>query len=133
MSLCRRLIPVCLAGALLAACQSTPIPETRVGLNEPPPGEVRALTWPAVTGASHYQATVYMDRGATQPVGVAGFTSATHVPLDRIAWQEGHPIADRQYFAYVRAYDRPETTGLLLATRGPVELTIGGLFPSPTP
>lgn len=133
MRSCPRLLLAGLAAAMLTACQPGDIPETRIGLNQPPPGAVQVVSWGEVAGASFYQVTVYLDRGATQPIGLGGLTSATHFPLDRLEWQAGHPVLDREYFWFVRAYDRPDPTGQLLASRGPNAITLDGAVAAPTP
>lgn len=129
----RRLIIAGGVGLAIAACQQAGLDQASIGLNRPAPGTVPALTWAPVTGASAYQVTLSMDRGATLPVGTSGFTANPLLPLDRIIWQEGHPVQGRPYFWTVRAYDRPDPSGLLLVTRGPTEITFDVIWAPPAP
>lgn len=131
----KRLFFIVLAGLVSvgsAACSQWP--DTRIGFNTPPPGTQLAFQWDAVTGASAYQVVVALDRGLTSPVGQSGFTSATRLPFSAIAWLPGHPIDARPYFWAVRAYDRPDPTGLLLSTSAPQSITFTAEdFASPWP
>jgi hypothetical protein len=119
-------------------CQGIPVPETRIGINVPPGGEVRTFSWDPVPSASAYQLVVTIDRNGTQPIGMTGFTSDTQISASAIAWRQGHPVVGRPYFWTVRAYDRPDPQGVLLTVRGPQEIkfTAGDLpqaWPSDLP
>lgn len=103
-------------------CTGMEIPDTRIGLNVPPPGSERTFRWDRVPSASAYQVVVTTDRAGTQPVGVTSFTGDTQMTLAAVAWQQGHPILGRPYFWTLRAYDRPDPQGVLLTVRGPQEI-----------
>ena len=124
----RAVIGLALAGlgvAIALGCnQPTAVPDVRVGINEPPPGTVAALSWFPVPGASAYHVVISIDRGLTQPVGVTGFTTERHVTLSAVAWRPGHPQLGRPYFWTMRAYDRPDPQGLLLTNSDPQPITI---------
>lgn len=120
-------LPILVLAALISTgsggCQGVPVPETRIGINVPPPGTTRVFRWDAVPAASAYQVVVTIDRNGTQPVGVSGFTGDTQLTSQAVAWREGHPVVGRPYFWLVRAYDRPDPQGVLLTVRGPYDVT----------
>ena len=118
----RRMLLVAL-GALALATTGCTMPDfTTIGLNRPAPGLGKAFGWKAVPGASAYQVVITMDRAGTQPAGISGFTSDTHVAYQAVVWREGNPIKDRPYFWVIKAYDRPDPQGLLLTQSEPIEV-----------
>jgi len=85
---------------------------------------------------------VSLDRAGMAPVGVTAMLSDHQLDPAKIAWHEGHPVADRPYFWVVRAFDRPDPQGLMLSVSEPREISFhpqgGGLSvtyqePTPTP
>ena len=119
------------AALALAGCDAATtaaMPDVAIGLNRPAPGlhglpsaMERRFAWSARPGASAYLVVVSTDRGGADPVASSGFTAATMLPATALAWRELHPLADRAYFWTVRAYDRPDPQGLLLARSEPRE------------
>lgn len=81
----------------------------------------RVFDWDARPGAQAYQVVASLDRAGTAIAAVSAFTSAVTMPLTALSWREGHPSAGRSYFWVVRAYDRADPQGLLLATSDPRE------------
>lgn len=81
----------------------------------------RNFDWDPRPGAMAYQVVASLDRGGTAIAAVSAFTSAFALPVSALAWREGHPSTDRAYFWVVRAYDRADPQGLLLATSDPRE------------
>ncbi len=106
---------VALTLALTGCDAATPVPNVAIGLNRPPAGFERRFGWTGRPGASAYLVVVSTDRGGADPVATSGFTADTSLPVGALAWQERHPLADRGYFWTVRAYDRPDPQGLLIA------------------
>ena len=82
---------------------------------------LRRFACGARPGAASYQVVVSADRTGTSWVAASAFTSETSLPLTALAWREGHPLAERAYFWVLRAYDRPDPQGVLLATSEPRE------------
>lgn len=114
-----------LAVALMGCDATTPVPTVSVGLNRPAPGLERRFGWTGRPGASAYMIVVSSDRGGADPVATSGFTADTSLPVGALAWRESHPLADRAYFWTVRAYDRPDPQGLMLARSEPREFRPG--------
>lgn len=131
----------CAMALLAAACEGGGPTSYVLGYGSP---ETRALatselSWDAVPGATGYRVVVSLDRAGWSPVAVTALAAETRVSSDKLAWREGHPLADRSYFWAMRAYD---AQGLLLTGSegreirfGPPQggLELGITFPTPSP
>lgn len=117
----KRWVLAALALALWGCDATSPVPSVSIGLNRPAAGFERRFGWSGRPGASAYLVVVSTDRGGADLVALSGFTAEHSVPVHALAWRESHPIAERAYFWTVRAYDRPDPQGLLLARSEPRE------------
>ena len=119
-----------LAFTLMGCDPTVPVPTVSIGLNRPAPGFgqgwaapelARRFFWGDRPGAAAYVVVVSTDRRETEQVARSGFTADHSLSVAALAWQELHPFGDRSYFWSVRAYDRPDPQGLLLAQSEPRE------------
>jgi hypothetical protein len=131
----------CATALLAAACEGGGPTSYVLGYGSPETQALASteLSWTAVPGATGYRVVVSLDRAGWSPVAITALAPDTRVKSDKLAWQEGHPMRDRDYFWAMRAYDAQGA--LLTGSEGRAirfGSPAGGLdfqltFPTPSP